>query len=80
MITKLDTAIKNHSFRPKGVKVSHELYSALSDANRIEMKKAMIWGILDTGFELPFINDDIWLIADLSLSDDEFELPKAEKE
>ncbi|MBL4791312.1 MAG: hypothetical protein JKY60_20460 [Kordiimonadaceae bacterium] len=80
MITKLDNAIKRHRFKPKGVKVSHELFSALSKADRIEMKRTHIWGVIDMGFDLPFINGDTYLIADMSLNDDEFELPEVDVE
>lgn len=72
-------AIHAHPFRPAGIKVSPDLWSELCKNGLIKYVRGYILGIADSGFDLPAIEDSIFVEIDLDLDEFEFRLPSESK-
>jgi len=77
MIDEFKSAVNSAVSRPKGVKVSPELWTQLNKLGLIEQKNIGIGGVIKLGFELPFYDNDIYTIYDpaLPLGGNHFTLP-----
>jgi len=80
-INNLKADIKKASVRPKGIKVSESTWKKLKAGGLIEMKDAAAWGIIDLGFQLPFLDENIYVILDpeFEASGLDYELPPSAK-
>lgn len=76
---KLKDAIRAANNRPKGIKVSVELFRELKSAGEIASKPYTPWGlhVPSLSVDLPTFNDDIVVICDPTLDGMDFELPPA---
>lgn len=74
-IQSLDQAIGEFPAKLQGIKVGPLLWRQLVNANRITWARGFIEGILDSGIDLPVINNNIFVHVDPELQSDEFELP-----
>ena len=74
-IEKIEDAIKNHSPRPKGIKVGTELYKEMVSKNKIKWKRGYIKGVIDTETDYPIFDENIFVHVDPYLDDYDFELP-----
>lgn len=79
-IQNLKTAIEQCTGRPKGIKVSPDLWSELKTANLISWRRGYLEGVIDSGFDFPVFDNDIFLHVDpeLLLNNAAFQLPPTE--
>ena len=77
VIEELDSAIKNLSFRPKGVKLGISLFKELYKLNRITENVDMFAG-MPSGCRGFFLDKDIYVITDFFIEDWEYILPTKE--
>lgn len=76
LINEFESAISAARIKPKGVKVSPELWISLKNRGLIEMRGVAAWGIFDLGFEMPFYKDTCLIYdPELELSGNNFQLP-----
>lgn len=71
-VAKLDQAIKNHPFRPKGIKVGDQLYKSLFSLGIIKKTQIETMGIT---LNESMLDGEIWITVDESLPGNDFELP-----
>ncbi len=71
-----DDALSNHSFRPKGIKVSADLWCELNRKGRIKWKRGYLEGVIDSGIDLPVLDDDIFIHLDPDLDNFYFTFPR----
>lgn len=74
-LTILHQAIAAHSFRPKGINVSPDLWKALVAAGRIRWKRGFLESIIDSGIDFPVLDEDIFVHVAPELDNFMFELP-----
>ena len=73
----LDEALSAHPFRPKGIKAGSELWKALNQAGRIKWRRGYIEGVLDSGIDIPVLDEDIFVHVDPELDDWSYDLPQS---
>jgi hypothetical protein len=77
-IQTLKTAVAQRKKRPAGIKVSPDFWKVLVDAGEVKWKRAFIEGILDSGYDMPVFEENIFVHVEpeLMVSGREFELPQ----
>jgi len=70
-------AVANAKPRPKGVKVSSNLYRELEAEDAISIEPFTLWGLQTETFrfDLPAYERDIYVHVEPSFNDHEFQLP-----
>ncbi len=74
-IQSLEQALNESPAKPKGIKVGSSLWMQLLTNGRIALARGYIEGVLDSGIDLPVINENIFVQVDPQLPPDEFRLP-----
>ena len=74
-VSTLDQAIASHSFQPKGIKVSPDLWRELVSAGRITWKRGYLEGAIDSGIDFPVLDNSIFVHVDPELEDYGYQLP-----
>lgn len=76
---KFRDAVLSARQRPKGVKVSSDLFRQLQSEGAISTKSFTLWGLPTDAFkfDLPAFDNDIYVHEDPTLDGDEFRLPSS---
>ncbi|MCY1224067.1 hypothetical protein [Achromobacter veterisilvae] len=75
-ITVLDQAIAEHKFRPKGIKIGQDLWSALNAADRIKWKRGYLEGMVDSHIDFPVLDENIFVHVSPELDGHGYDLPQ----
>lgn len=75
-VKTLQDAISEHTFRPKGIKVSPDLWKELSANGKIKWKRGYFKGVIDSEIDLPWFDEDIFVHTDPDLESFDFTLPE----
>ena len=79
VISDLDKAIGESEIRPKGIKVSVDLWNELNAIGRIEWKRGVLTfkdtPQIDSEIDFPMINEDIFIHVAPELNGCSYDLP-----
>lgn len=77
ILETLDKAISGQQNRPKAIKVGIELWKELIKERRIIYRRGYIEGVIDSGIDLPTLDQEIFVHIDPALGDYSFDFPNA---
>lgn len=76
LIQDLNQAIEVYPAKLQGIKVGTRLWVQLVESNRITWVRGFLEGILDSGIDLPVLDNEIFVHVEPSLQEDAFEIPQ----